>query len=185
MLRRTRRRILTMKKKVAVLLGLCVMACSLSQGAVLVWNDDNGDGFFPVGGDSNSGPAQNGWQVILVRDSDGTPGFQWGSDATVQTTSLGDLGNGGMEYGETYSSPTPGATYYVVVVNGPDAGSASWYVVTGRSPYTTGNPMQEPFEEHNFGGDAQTPWLPVPEPGAWALFGLGLAAVMARRKFKA
>jgi len=144
-----------------------------------------------VTGDINSGAAQAGWLVNAYKDSNANSIFEWGTDTNlVGQTILVDIA--GMLYGDqasiTYGAGANqiavGNELFTVFLNNSVELNADWYCVSSYGgwvvPVDT-DPVQPIWDAQ---GDLGQTWLPIPEPGTLTLMGLGLAAVVLRRRNK-
>jgi hypothetical protein len=161
-------------KAVAFTLLVTVTA---SYGVAVTFS--NGDTEDWVTGDTGPGAAQNGWAVSAFVGSyspgDGSPyqtyylqhgiGY-YGGDYGLDTLSEGNQ-LVGVVFNQS-SVPTGGDYWYSLLtsVGGYDS-----------NPYTV---TSDPNQVVQWGGDGT--WVHVPEPGTYALFGLGLVTLALYRR---
>ena len=168
-------------KKIAIVLLTGILVTGVSHGAALSFFNVNSSDF--VTGDGTSGPAQAGWAVGAFIESGGGSGFQWDTDTLYDSTVLSDPGDGNLRYFYGGSSDSLGGTEMMYVVffsqsTIPGGGNFS-YSEAVNNPYAMSG---APKDNVDFGGDSS--WVLVPEPGSFALFGLGMIALVAGSKLR-
>jgi hypothetical protein len=178
------------------LLSFClvlILASGVSQAIPLrilntVTPSDYVVGEAGTGGAPPDGPglAQVGWVVAAYVEDGTTSGFTWGEDTFIDSTTLFDGGEPGVQgiYNANLEGFSENDVVYVVVFNQssvPTVGDTFWYAETvGSGDYTVTS--QPTGQQYDFEGDGD--WVFVPEPTGMALFALGLVTLVARRKLR-
>lgn len=171
-----------------LLLGVVLIAGSTSAGTI-IWQDSIDYVFRRSGVGGGYVVAANNWLTVLYQDTGANGIGAYGAADDVIIHSSTTWGGDGWFLNQL-SGTSGGFSVFARVFDASTEGAASWYV--NLSTGIGAIPVLGVTDTYTFdtGGATTTEgsglgqWQVVPEPGTFALFGLGLLTIAARRRFR-